>query len=89
MKTYQLSCSHEKQYHLDSLGCPTLRVGLEFSKFPQQERGSDVSHEKGGVGKIGGCLKKEGVSLVFILTNPFQCYLSPCWIKHTAMPFWY
>ena len=28
--------------------------------------------------KIGGCLKKRGVSLIFILTNPFQCYLSEC-----------
>ena len=39
--------------------------------------GSDFSHKNGGVGKIGGIvLKKEEVALIFILTNPFQCYLS-------------
>ena len=36
---------------------------------------SDFPHKKGGFGKIGGVLKK-GVSLMFIRTNPFQCYLS-------------
>ena len=51
----------------------------EFSKFSKKEgRGggvSDFSHKKGGVGKIRFFLKKGGVSLIFILTSPFQCYL--------------
>ena len=36
------------------------------------------AHKKGGVGKIGGVLlKKSGtLSLIFILTNPFQPHLS-------------
>ena len=30
-------------------------------------------HKKGGLGKIGGYFKKEGtLSLIFILTSPFQ-----------------
>ena len=37
----------------------------------------DFYHKKWGIGEIGegGVLKKE-VSLIFILTNPSQCYLS-------------
>ena len=40
------------------------RWGLDFSK-------------KGGVDKIGGCFAKGGgtLSLIFIVTNPFQSYL--------------
>ena len=37
--------------------------------------GGGLSWE-GGVGKIGEVVSKKGVSLIFILTNPFQCYLS-------------
>ena len=40
---------------------------------------SDFSHKNGGVGKIDGIIfKKARVSLVFILTNPFQCHLGVC-----------
>ena len=38
---------------------------------PQIEGGSDFSHKKGGGDKQGGTL-----SLISILTNPFQFYLS-------------
>ena len=38
--------------------------------------GSDFFHKNGRVGKIGGVVLKRWVSLLFILTNPFQCYLS-------------
>ena len=38
-------------------------------------RGSDFSHKKGGVVELGGVSKK-GISLSFILTNPFQYYHS-------------
>ena len=44
-------------------------------KIFQKMGGSDVFHKKGGVAKIGGCFMK-GLSLLFILTNPFQCYYS-------------
>ena len=34
-------------------------------------------HKMGGDGKTGGCIKKGGtLSLIFILTNLFQSYLS-------------
>ena len=45
-----------------------------FQNF-HKKGGSDFSHKNGGVSKIGGCVKK-GVSLIFILANSFQCYLS-------------
>ena len=39
--------------------------------------GSDFSsHKNGGVGKIGSLVLKKVVSIFFILTNTFQCYLS-------------
>ena len=39
--------------------------------------GSDFSHKNGGVDNIAGVvLIKEGVLLIFIITNPFECYLS-------------
>ena len=40
--------------------------------------GSDFSHKEEGVDKIGGCvvLKNRGIRVIFILTNPFQCYVS-------------
>ena len=38
---------------------------------------SDFSSNKnGGVGKMGEIVLKKGVSLIFVLTNLFQCYLS-------------
>ena len=45
-----------------------------------------ISHKRAGDGKVGASFKKKkrgvggggrGVSLIFILTNPFQCYRSP------------
>ena len=38
--------------------------------------GSDFSYKDGAVGKIDGVVLKKDISLIFILTNPFQCYLS-------------
>ena len=32
--------------------------------------------EEGSDFKMGGVVLKKAVSLIFILTNPFQCYLS-------------
>ena len=44
----------------------------EFSKFSQkEERGSDFSYKKGGVGK-----RKGAVSLIVILTNPLLSCVS-------------
>ena len=58
---------------------PFIKEGkgrLSFRNF-QKRDGSDFSHKKGGIGKIGrGCFKKGVVSFILILTNPFQCYLS-------------
>ena len=46
---------------------------LRFQNSPEKGGGrSDFSHKNGGVGKIGGVV----VSLIFIIANPFQCYLS-------------
>ena len=48
----------------------------------KKKRGVPIFHiEIGRVGKIGAFFKKKAegegaVSLIFILTNPFQCYLS-------------
>ena len=52
-----------------------------FKIFKKKGWHSHFSHKNGGVGKtvgnIGGVfLKRGGLSLIFILTNPFQCYLS-------------
>ena len=53
--------------------------GLSFQIFEKRRVVSDFSHKKGEIGKVrGSFLKKGGVSLIFILTNPFQCYLSEC-----------
>ena len=41
-----------------------------------KKAGFQIFPIKKGVGKIGGCFEKGGVSFIFILTNPFQCYLS-------------
>ena len=52
-----------------------------FLKF-KKKRGVPIFHiEIGRVGKISAFFKKKAegegaVSLIFILTNPFQCYLS-------------
>ena len=53
-------------------------MGLRFQNFCKNgERISDFSNKKGDRFKTGGLLLKRGeVSLIFILTNPFQCYLS-------------
>ena len=75
-----MSLSREK----DIVGtpCPSLtkRGGsLSFRNFWKKGRGgdgSDFSHEKGGVVKMGRLLLKREVSLILIQTNPFQCYLS-------------
>ena len=48
---------------------------LIFRNLPKKWGGSDFSHKKGGVGKTGRCLQNR-VSLIFVPTNPFQCYLS-------------
>ena len=53
--------------------------GLSFRHFEKKgggEGGSDFSHKKGGIGNRGCFLKKGVGSLIFMLTNPFQCYLS-------------
>ena len=51
--------------------------GLSLRSFAKKGGGLDFSHKK-GVGKICGfVLKKVGtLSLIFILTNHFQSYLS-------------
>ena len=53
-----------------------LRVFEIFKK--KQGRGPIFFHKKWVVSKIGGYFKKGGVSLIFILTSPFQCYLCVC-----------
>ena len=51
---------------------PTFyKGGASYRNFPNKG-GSDFSHTKGGVGKKG----EGALSLIFILTNPFQSYLS-------------
>ena len=48
--------------------------GVSFQNFQKKKGGgggSQFSHKKGGVGVL-----KKGVSLTFILTSSFQCYLS-------------
>ena len=63
--------------HSCIVGTPLERGGGGLSFWSFQKWGdSDFSHKKGGVGKMGGCFKKVGLLLIFILTNPFQCYLS-------------
>ena len=47
-----------------------------FSKFLKKGGVSDFFHKREGLVKGGGILKRGGVSRIFILTNPFQCYLS-------------
>ena len=54
---------------------------FEIFKEMEGEGASNFSHKNERVGKIGGVvLKVGGVSLIFILTNPSQCYpyLSVC-----------
>ena len=35
--------------------------GSEFLEFSKKQKGSDFSHKKGGIGKIGaGCFKQGG-----------------------------
>ena len=56
-------------------------VGLSIQIFTKGAL--RFSHKKEGVGKIGegeGCLKKGWLSLIFIKTDPFHCYLSECFL---------
>ena len=47
--------------------------GLSFRNFPRKGGGSEISHKKGRVGKIGGgCSKKRGI------TNRMPCVRGPC-----------
>ena len=50
----------------------------EFSKVLKKGVGSDFSHKNGGLAKIDRAVpkKRKGVSLIFIVTNPLQGYLS-------------
>ena len=50
--------------------------GLSFRNFVKKRSGSDVPIIREGLVKQGRVALKKGVSLIFILTNPFQCYLS-------------
>ena len=53
-------------------------MGCDFFKiFPKRED-SDFYHKKGGFSKIGICFRRGWgtLSLILILTNPFQSYLS-------------
>ena len=51
--------------------------GLSFRNFHKSRGGSDFYHKKGrGLWNKGEVILKKEVSLIFILTNPFQWYLS-------------
>ena len=75
--------------------------GLSFRNFLKKRgEGSDFPHKKGGVGKIGGYLKKRGLfkkkrggtlSLIFIWPNPFQSYLlqSEWWLCFAYLHLFY
>ena len=51
---------------------------MSFRNFRKKGGVPVIFHKKGGVGEIGVLFLKKGggVSLIFILTYPFQCYLS-------------
>ena len=54
---------------------PFCKRSDEFLKLSKNEGGSDFSHKKRGVGKIGRLLlKKRGIT--YFHTEPFSCYLS-------------
>ena len=50
---------------------PLYKGVVDFSEFSPKKggEGSDFSHKKIGVGKIGGCFEKGGITY-FIPTNP-------------------
>ena len=50
---------------------PLYKGVVDFSEFSPKkgEEGSDFSHKKIGVDKIGGCFEKRGITY-FIPTNP-------------------
>lgn len=58
-------CSVPPQNSIKCLGvADSHRDGIEFLKFCLQGRGSsDVSNNKGTIGKIGGCSKTRGYHL--------------------------
>ena len=67
--------SHSWSLPLPLILPPFIKGEFEFSSF-QKKGGSDFCHKMGRVDKIGGLVNKRRVPLSFILTNPFQCYLS-------------
>ena len=46
-------------------------MGVSFRNFFKKKGTDFPSHNNGGVGKKDGLVLKKGVSLIFILTNPF------------------
>ena len=60
----------------DIVGSPPPMVWV-FEIF-RKKGGSNFFHKKGSFGNVGGGggILKKGVSLILILTSPFQCYLS-------------
>ena len=74
-----IACDY--RYYYCIVGTPQLwggaGGGLSFQNF-RKKGGSDFSHKKGGVGKIGagGVLLKKGGGITYFHTNSFQCYLS-------------
>ena len=66
-----------------------MRLWNFFEKRGRGEGGSDFSYKKGAVGKIGGkVVLKKGVSLIFVLSNPYQCYL-PLGVWYVCVLFIY
>ena len=63
-----------------------LHLGFSTYLIPHplgpEGRGSDIFHKKRGVGKIGGCFKKGGIT--YFYTNPFlvlafsECVVRVC-----------
>ena len=53
---------------------PPFIKGTGVSNFKRE--GSNFSHKKAGVGKRGALFWKRKISLIFMLTNQFQSYLS-------------
>ena len=59
----KLSASYNESIAEEERGCWVFEIFRFFQK-------------NGGVGKIAGVIFKKEVSLIFIVTNPFKCYLS-------------
>ena len=55
-----------------------MKEGIEFSKFSKKGGGVYIFPIKKErlVKQVSIFFKKGGVPLIFLLTNPFQCYLS-------------